>query len=48
MNNLLDISQMDKFQTLCGFTEKELRNYFSPHIELIATQESCFLYISSC
>ncbi|NIM14746.1 MAG: AAA family ATPase [Candidatus Aminicenantes bacterium] len=33
LNNLTDITLMDRFSTLLGYTEAELEHYFSPYME---------------
>jgi len=36
LNNVVDITLMEKFSTLLGYTEPELRHYFSLYIEVLA------------
>ena len=36
VNNLKDISLLDEFAGVCGFTEQELEQHFTPEIELLA------------
>lgn len=36
LNNLIDITLLQDFSTLLGYTEDELRHYFSPYIEQMA------------
>lgn len=40
LNNLQDISMDDRFCTICGFTEPELRRYFAPGIEAFARKKN--------
>ncbi len=39
VNNLNDISLVDKYATICGITEDEIRHYFAPGVELFAQRE---------
>ena len=39
LNNLKDITLDDRFCTICGITEDELRRYFAPSIEMFAAKE---------
>lgn len=39
INNLVDISSLDKFSTICGFTEDEIRMYFRQGVEAFADVE---------
>jgi len=39
LNNLIDITLMEKYSTLLGYTEGELRHYFSPFIERMARKK---------
>ncbi len=39
-NNLMDISLLDKYTAICGFTEQELADYFMPEIERLAQAEN--------
>jgi len=39
LNNLIDITLNEKFSMLLGYTEEELRYYFSSHIERMAQKE---------
>ncbi len=36
LNNLVDITLMENYSTLLGYTEAELRHYFSPYLEQMA------------
>lgn len=36
LNNLIDISLSDEFATVCGISEKELNEYFTPGIKILA------------
>ena len=36
VNNLKDITLLDNYDAICGFTEQELTEYFTPEIELLA------------
>ena len=36
VNNLKDISLLDNFDAICGFTEQELEQHFTPEIEQLA------------
>ena len=38
-NNLKDLSLLDKYDAICGFTEQELTDYFMPEIEKLAEAE---------
>ena len=37
LNNLMDITLVDDYSAICGFTEQELSEYFTPEIEALAT-----------
>ena len=39
MNQISDISMYEKYSTLLGYTEAELRHYFSEHIRLLAKKK---------
>ena len=39
VNNLIDITLLDNYDAICGFTEEELTTYFSPEIEKLAKAE---------
>ncbi len=39
MNQISDISMYEKYSTLLGYTEEELRSYFSEHIKLLARKK---------
>ena len=39
LNNLIDITLSKKFAALVGYTEEELRHYFSPYIEQMAEKQ---------
>ena len=39
-NNLMDISLLDDYAAICGFTEQELTDYFMPEIEKLALAEN--------
>ncbi len=39
-NNLKDLSLLDKYDAICGFTEQELADYFMPEIERLAQAEN--------
>ena len=39
LNNLLDISLDDRFSTLCGITEDEIRRFLAPGVEEFAQKE---------
>ena len=39
LNNLLDISLDDRFSTLCGITEEEIRRFLAPGVEEFAQKE---------
>ncbi len=39
-NNLKDISLLDNYAAICGFTEQELADYFMPEIERLAQAEN--------
>ncbi len=41
LNNLTDISLYEKYCTLCGFTEEELRTELKPHVEALADKLNC-------
>jgi len=41
LNNLTDISLYEKYCTLCGFTEEELRSELKLHIEALADKLNC-------
>ena len=41
LNNLDDISMWDKFATLCGVTEEEIRKNLDSEVELMAEQQQC-------
>ena len=38
VNNLIDITLLDDYDAICGFTEEELTAYLSPEIEKLAQQ----------
>ncbi len=38
-NNLMDISLLDEYDAICGFTEEELTTYLTPEIEKLAKKE---------
>lgn len=38
LNNLTDITLLEKFSTLLGYTEAEMKHYFSPYMELMANK----------
>ena len=40
VNNLIDITLLDNYDAICGFTEEELAAYFSPEIEKLAKAEN--------
>ena len=40
VNNLIDITLLDNYDAICGFTEDELAAYFSPEIEKLAKAEN--------
>lgn len=40
LNNLEDITLDDRFNTICGITEQELRRYFAPGIEAFARKKA--------
>ena len=37
LNNLMDITLVDDYSAICGFTEQELSEFFTPEIEALAT-----------
>ncbi|MGP1461665.1 MAG: PD-(D/E)XK nuclease domain-containing protein, partial [Bacteroides sp.] len=39
VNNLIDITLLDNYDAICGFTEEELSAYFAPEIEKLAKAE---------
>ena len=39
-NNLKDLSLLDNYDAICGFTEQELTDYFMPEIERLAQAEN--------
>ncbi len=39
-NNLMDVSLLDNYDAICGFTEQELTDYFMPEIEKLALAEN--------
>lgn len=41
LNNLTDISLYEKYCTLCGFTEQEIRTTLKPHVEALADKLNC-------
>ncbi|MBP5683611.1 MAG: ATP-binding protein [Bacteroidales bacterium] len=41
LNNLTDISLYEKYSTLCGFTENEIRTTLKPHVEALADKLHC-------
>ena len=41
INNLRNISMEPKYGALCGFTEEELRTFFAPDVEMLASQYGC-------
>lgn len=41
LNNLDDISMWDKFATVCGITEQEIRNTLDGEVALMAEQQHC-------
>lgn len=41
LNNLDDISMWDKFASLCGITDEEIRNVLDSEVELMAEQQQC-------
>ena len=40
VNNLIDITLLDDYDAICGFTEEELTAYLSPQIEKLAKAEN--------
>ena len=40
VNNLIDITLLDDYDAICGFTEEELSAYLSPQIEKLAEAEN--------
>jgi hypothetical protein len=40
LNNLQDISMMDKYATICGYTQQELESNFQPWIEALALKNN--------
>ncbi len=40
VNNLIDITLLDDYDAICGFTEEELSAYLSPQIEKLAKAEN--------
>jgi len=40
VNNLIDITLLDDYDAICGFTEEELTTYLSPKIEKLAGAEN--------
>ena len=40
VNNLIDITLLDNYDAICGFTEEELSAYLSPEIEKLAEAEN--------
>ncbi|MGP1461440.1 MAG: ATP-binding protein [Bacteroides sp.] len=40
VNNLIDITLLDDYDAICGFTEEELTTYLSPQIEKLAEAEN--------
>ena len=40
VNNLIDITLLDDYDAICGFTEEELTAYFSPQIAKLAESEN--------
>ncbi|MGP1461444.1 MAG: ATP-binding protein [Bacteroides sp.] len=40
VNNLIDITLLDDYDAICGFTEEELTAYLSPKIEKLAESEN--------
>ena len=40
VNNLIDITLLDDYDAICGFTEEELTTYLSPQIEKLAESEN--------
>ena len=43
VNNLIDITLLDDYDAICGFTEEELTAYLSPKIEKLAESENSTL-----
>lgn len=41
VNNLKDITLLDNYAAICGFTEEELTTYFTPEIEKLASAKKC-------
>ena len=41
LNNLTDISLYEDYSTLCGFTEQEVRQELTPHVEALAGKLNC-------
>ena len=40
VNNLIDITLLDNYDAICGFTDEELAAYFTPEIEKLAEAEN--------
>ncbi len=40
VNNLIDVTLLDNYDAICGFTEEELAAYFTPEIEKLAEAEN--------
>ena len=41
LNNLTDISLLESYATICGFTEEELRTELKPHLDAFAKKFGC-------
>jgi hypothetical protein len=43
LNNLTDLSELDDYHNLLGYTQEELTQYFSPHLNFIAEEKNITL-----
>jgi ribosomal protein L15 len=41
LNNLMDLTLMDEYADLCGYTQKELEENFKPYIEVLSSRSGC-------
>jgi hypothetical protein len=43
LNNLTDLSELENYHNFLGYTQKELTQYFSPHLNFIADEKNILL-----